>query len=123
MPEFLGIPLFGWISMAIGAIIVIFVLVKFLRRPKRKTTDGYLIKDVHVIVGDGSELFHQNVLIKDGIIQKIGGEAIDDAAAAAIDGRGYTLMPGLIDSHLHIQGGFGCHNEEESDVFLREKIP
>ena len=123
MPTFLGIPLFGWISMAVGAIVVLFVLIKFLRRPKQRITDGYLIKDVHVIVGDGSELSHQNVLIRNGIIQKISNDAIEDAAAIAVNGRGYTLMPGLIDSHLHIQGGFSCHNEEESDVFLRERIP
>lgn len=123
MPTFLGIPLFGWISMAVGAIVVLFVLIKFLRRPKQRMADGYLIKDVHVIVGDGSELSHQNVLIRNGIIQKISNDAIEDAAAIAVNGRGYTLMPGLIDSHLHIQGGFSCHNEEESDVFLRERIP
>ena len=68
MPEFLGVPLFAWIQIVLGTGIVLFVLIKFLRRPKRKKTDGTLIRDVHVIVGDGSELFHQNVLIKDGII-------------------------------------------------------
>ena len=123
MPVFLGIPLFGWISMGVGAVVVIFVLAKYLRRPKGKKTDGYLIKDVHVIIGDGSEGFHQNVLVKNGLIQKIGGEAIEDAEATVIDGSGYTLMPGLIDSHLHIQGGFSCHNEQESDAFLHGQIP
>ncbi len=123
MTVFLRIPLFGWIQMAIGTAAVLFVLVKYLLRPKAKKTNGYLIKDVHIIVGDGSELSHQNVLIRDGIIRKISGGEIEDAAASVIDGGGFTLMPGLIDSHLHIQAGFSCRSEAESDVFLRERMP
>lgn len=123
MPVLFGIPLIGWIQMILGGALVLFVLIKFLLRPKKKRTAGYLIRDVHVIVGDGSELFHQNVLIKDETIQKISSEPVADAAAAVIDGSGLTLMPGLIDAHVHIQGGFSCRSEKESDVFLREKIP
>ena len=67
MPVLFGIPLIGWIQMLLGTVLVLFVLVKYLLRPKKKKTAGYLIRDVHVIVGDGSELFHQNVLVKDEI--------------------------------------------------------
>ena len=123
MPVFLGVPLIAWIQIVLGSGIVLFALIKFLRRPKKKKTDGYLIRDVHIIVGDGSELFHQNVLIKGGIIRRISDEAIGDTAATAIDGVGFTLMPGLIDSHIHIQGGFSCHSEAESDEFLRDRMP
>ena len=123
MPTFFGIPLIGWIQMLLGGILVLFVLVKYLFRPRKRETAGYLIRDVHIIIGDGGELFHQNVLIKAGIIQKVSGEPLEDAAVTVIDGSGYTLMPGLIDSHVHIQGGFSCHNEAESDAFLRDRIP
>ncbi|MCR4995765.1 MAG: amidohydrolase family protein [Butyrivibrio sp.] len=123
MPTLLKIPLIGWIQILLGTALTIFALVKYLFRPKKKKTAGYLIRDVHVIIGDGNELFHQNVLIKGGIIQKISSEPVEDASVTVIDGSGYTLMPGLIDSHLHIQGGFSCHSEAESDVFLREQIP
>ena len=123
MPVLFGIPLIGWIQMMLGGALVLFVLIRFLLRPKKKKTAGYLIRDVHVIVGDGSELFHQNVLVKDGIIQKTSSEPVADAAASVIDGSGLTLMPGLIDAHVHIQGGFSCRSEAESDVFLRQKIP
>ena len=123
MPRFLGIPLIAWIQIVLGTGVVLFALIQYLRRPKKKKTDGYLIRDVHVIVGDGSELFHQNVLIKDGFVRRISGEAIEDSAAAAIDGAGFTLMPGLIDSHVHIQGGFSCKSEAESDIFLCDRMP
>ena len=120
MPVFLGIPLIGWIQMVFGTAVVLFALIKYLRRPKMKKTDGFLIRDVHVIIGDGSELFHQNVLVRGGIIKRISSDSIEDAVASVIDGTGLTLMPGLIDSHIHIQAGFSCRNEEESDVFMRE---
>lgn len=123
MPVFLGIPLIGWIQMVFGTAAVLFALIKYLRRPKMKKTDGFLIRDVHVIIGNGSELFHQNVLVRGGIIKRISSDPIEDAVASVIDGTGLTLMPGLIDSHIHIQGGFSCRNEEESDAFMRERIP
>ena len=122
MLTFLGIPLIGWIQMIVGMIIVVFVLIKYLIRPKRKKTDGYLIKDVHVIVGDGNEMYHQNVLVKKGIIQRISDETIEDTTATVIDGNGYTLMPGLIDSHVHIQG-LNNRSDSDSDKFLYGTVP
>ena len=97
MPVFLGIPLIGWIQMVFGTAVVLFALIKYLRRPKMKKTDGFLIRDVHVIIGDGSELFHQNVLVRGGIIKRISSDSIEDAVASVIDGTGLTLMPGIKD--------------------------
>ena len=77
MPVFLGIPLIGWIQMVFGTAVVLFALIKYLRRPKMKKTDGFLIRDVHVIIGDGSELFHQNVLVREGIIKRISSDSTD----------------------------------------------
>ncbi len=122
MPTFLGIPLIGWIQMLIGAAVVAFVLVKYLARPKKKDANTYIIKDVHIIVGDGTELFHQNVYIKDGMIREISSEKIDAKSAQSINGTGKTLMPGLIDSHVHIQG-LNNRSDEDSDAFLYGTIP
>ena len=112
MLMFLKIPFIGWLQIIIGVVVVVFVLTSFLLRPKRKKTSDFLIKNVHVIVGDGSELLHQNVLVKNGVIEKISGENIDDKAAAVIEGDGMSLMPGLIDCHLHIQG---LNNRSDAD--------
>ncbi len=123
MPVVFGIPLIGLIQMLLGAAIVAFILIKFLTRPKKGKKGEYLIQDVHVIVGDGSEAQHQYVSVKDGVIRQISSQPIRIKTAQVIDGAGKTLMPGLIDSHVHIQGGFSCRSEEESDAFLNEKIP
>ena len=123
MPKILGIPLIGFIQMVLGALIVLFVLIKFLSRPKKPKEGSFIINNVHLIIGDGTEKFNQNVFIQDGIICEISDQPIVKKKAQLIDGKGKTLMPSLIDSHVHIQGGFSCRNEEESDIFLREKMP
>ena len=122
MPTFLGIPLIGWIQILIGAGVTAFVLIKYLVRPKRKKYSGYIIKDVHIIVGDGTELFHQNVYVRDGVIKEISGQEISVKAAQLIDAAGKTLMPGLIDSHVHIQG-LNNRSDEDSDAFLYGTVP
>ena len=109
--------------MVLGTGIIVFLLIKFLTRPKKNKKDEYIINDVHVIVGDGTKQEHQNVYIKNGLITEISAQPIQKKNVQMIDGAGKTLMPGLIDSHIHIQGGFSCHNEDESDVFLGEKMP
>ena len=123
MPSVFGIPLIGFIQMVLGTGIIVFLLIKFLTRPKKNKKDEYIINDVHIIVGNGDEASHQYVYIKGGKIEEISDIPIEKKNVQIIDGTGKTLMPGLIDSHIHIQGGFNCRNEEESDAFLNEKMP
>lgn len=122
MPTFLGIPLIGWIQMLIGAAVVCFVLIKYLVRPKRKNSNEYVIEDVHIIAGDGTEQWHQNVYIKNGVIEDISPDDIAVKTAQIVNGTGKTLMPGLIDSHVHIQG-LNNRSDEDSDAFLYGTIP
>lgn len=122
MPTFLGIPIIGWIQMIIGAGVAVFFLVKYLVRPKRKNTNEYIIKDVHIITGDGTEQFNMNVYIKDGIIKEISSDDISVKTAQIVNGTGKTLMPGLIDSHVHIQG-LNNRSDKDSDAFLYGTVP
>ncbi len=48
-------------------------------------------------------LEHQDVTVTDGIITSV-KKTGSAAPAGAIDGRGKTLLPGLIDAHTHIMG-------------------
>jgi imidazolonepropionase-like amidohydrolase len=60
-----------------------------------------LIHDVRVFDGE-HVLEHRSVLVEDGKISRIGGSELKITNADVIDGRGRTLLPGLIDAHVHL---------------------
>ena len=56
----------------------------------------------HVRVFDGANVIpNTNVLIQGGLIREIGPN-VTDPSAQIVDGTGKTLLPGLIDSHVHV---------------------
>lgn len=62
-----------------------------------------LFTNVHVLdVRAGRLLKDQQVLVEDGTIRALSGQAIAANDARVIDGGGHTLMPGLIDCHVHV---------------------
>jgi imidazolonepropionase-like amidohydrolase len=62
-----------------------------------------LFRNVRVFDGSGSPLSAPtDVLVRGNIIAAIGATARPLADATIIDGKGRTLMPGLIDNHVHI---------------------
>lgn len=63
-----------------------------------------LFKNVNVFNGVDNKLIKgQNVLVDDKLIKKISKSSIKtEKGAKVIDGKGRTLMPGLIDGHVHI---------------------
>lgn len=68
-----------------------------------------IITNVRVVDGLGGEPREkQDILLVDGKIKRIGPAGSFDAPkdALKIDGKGMTAMPGLIDMHVHLQGGW-----------------
>jgi enamidase len=67
--------------------------------------EGYLaLTNATILAGEELEVFEEGtVLIRDGVISDVGkdGEIDIPASAAVMDLNGYTLMPGLIDLHVH----------------------
>ena len=62
----------------------------------------YLIKHANVVpMTADTVLRNQTVLIRDGVIARI-GDKLTDTQAAVIDARGGYLSPGLIDMHVHV---------------------
>jgi imidazolonepropionase-like amidohydrolase len=63
---------------------------------------GFAIRDVRVF--DGSKTSeHRIVWVENGKIVKVGGTGMRlEQETATIDGTGMTLLPGLIDAHVHI---------------------
>jgi imidazolonepropionase-like amidohydrolase/ABC-type multidrug transport system permease subunit len=86
---------------------------KILARDLRRN-HTYLIRDVRVFVGDGQVIEAGSVLIKDGKIVEIFTGTAPDAKklqADVIEGSGKTLLPGLIDVHVHLGAPGGAAKE------------
>ena len=63
---------------------------------------SFVVKDVRVF--DGERVIEQrSVLVENGRISRVGGPDVQiPRGTEVIDGRGRTLLPGLIDSHVHL---------------------
>ena len=73
-----------------------------------------VIKNVRIIIGDGSFLESGSLQFEDGVITQVSGDQIESPGALIIDAGGKTVMPALIDGHSHLgyQGrkDWGSHN-------------
>jgi len=62
-----------------------------------------LFTNVNVFDGKKENILEKgNVLIDGNKIKSISAQKIDSAGATVIDGGGRTLMPAIIDSHVHL---------------------
>ncbi|MCP4386324.1 MAG: amidohydrolase family protein [Hyphomicrobiales bacterium] len=76
----------------------------------QETQTQTLFTNVHVFDGvNEARIENANVLVEGNLIKAVSTDPIDAPDATIIDGGGRTLMPGLIDSHVHlnvlIEGG------------------
>jgi imidazolonepropionase-like amidohydrolase/ABC-type multidrug transport system permease subunit len=86
---------------------------------------SFLIRGARVITGTGTVLETGSVLVRDGKIAEIyGGTGPDpkEIGADPIEGAGKTLLPGLIDAHVHLSppGGMSTAND---DYDTRKSMP
>ena len=62
-----------------------------------------LFTNVNVFDGRAEELqMGVNVLVEGNVIRTISAESVSAPGATVIAGEGRTLMPGLIDNHVHL---------------------
>ncbi|PYL59729.1 MAG: hypothetical protein DMF24_12385, partial [Verrucomicrobia bacterium] len=75
--------------------------------------DGTVIQNVTIISPERSApLAHAVVVVRNGRIAEVGTDLVAGAHAKQFDGRGGFLIPGLIDSHVHV-GNMGPLNDDE----------
>lgn len=86
---------------------------KVLFREMRRNR-ALLIRGPRIFVGDGTVIPAGGVLIRDGkieqIFESVPGEK--DVRADVIEAAGKTLMPGLIDMHVHLLSPGGAFDEK-----------
>src|SRR5260221_6005055 len=70
---------------------------------QRLVDDGTVIENVTLISPERlTPLLHAGVVIRNGRIAEIGTNLVAGPHARRIDGSGRFLIPGLIDSHVHV---------------------
>ncbi len=60
-----------------------------------------------IIPIDGEPITNATLLVHNGKIQAVGDHVAVPAGAEQIDARGRFIMPGLVDTHSHLGGGWG----------------
>ena len=64
--------------------------------------DSFIIRNARVFDGSSADCAEgQSVRVADGRIQEIGPALANPSDARVLDAGGRTLMPGLIDGHIH----------------------
>lgn len=99
-------------SLLLSAIAV-FISFSVKTAAQQKTDNQILFSNVRVFDGSSGQLSEPvNVLIRGNKIQEINSKNISVSGnAVRVDGKGKTLMPGLIDVHVHLT--FGALSKEE----------
>lgn len=96
--------------------VAVVALVLLLALPLPGTCQTLLIRDVSVINPESATpIAHQDVQIEGGRIIAIETSGTGRSADIEIDGRGRFLVPGLIDSHVHLQTGTGLKRRYTQD--------
>jgi imidazolonepropionase-like amidohydrolase len=99
----------------IFARVLISISVLFVALAAGKPTvvdDGIVIKNVTLISPDRTApLLHASVAIRDGRIAEVGTNLQTGPHAQRIEGTGKFLIPGLIDSHVHVGHSAALDNE------------
>lgn len=70
--------------------------------PSLLGAQDFLIRNARIFDGD-RVMRRASVLVRDGKIEQIGSRIRAPRNARVIDGRGKTVIPGLIDAHTHIR--------------------
>jgi adenine deaminase len=82
-------------------IIALAIVVLSFPAASASAQEAFIVRDVRVFDGVRTEE-HRSVLVDSGRIMRVSGPDLRVAGASVVDGRGRTLLPGLIDSHVHV---------------------
>ena len=93
-----------------------------MQRRAENRNVNFAVDNVRVFVGDGRVLERARVVVRKGRITEV-GEVVGDKLPAdleVINGAGKTLLPGLIDMHVHLgASGFADYDADEKDPEAR----
>ncbi len=76
----------------------------------------FLIRNTRIFTGDGKVIENGAVLVRDGKIAGVyegAGPDPDQLKAETVEGAGKTLLPGLIDTHVHLAASGGISTDSQ----------
>jgi imidazolonepropionase-like amidohydrolase/ABC-type multidrug transport system permease subunit len=79
---------------------------------------SFLIRNARIVVGDGGVIENGAVLVREGKIAEVYDGSFPDPKevhAEAIEAAGKTILPGLIDTHVHLNGLGGFYDNWKKD--------
>ena len=77
--------------------------------------DALAIINARLVDGTGAPARHTSIGIRDGVIVSLGEAPPEDAWT--LDAQGLTVLPGLIDSHVHFQAVPGAvHRKDDAET-------
>ncbi|HEY2014057.1 MAG TPA: amidohydrolase family protein [Bryobacteraceae bacterium] len=85
----------------------------------------FLIRNARIFTGDGSVIEQGSVLVRDGKIDEVfqgAGPDPEKIRAEVVEGAGKTLLPGLIDVHVHLSSPGGI-SSSTSDYDVKKSMP
>jgi imidazolonepropionase-like amidohydrolase len=68
-----------------------------------RVENEFVIRNVRIFDGS-SVIIKGNVWVKNGVVEAVGADIKVPSGIRTIDGAGRTLLPGLIDAHVHTMG-------------------
>lgn len=82
-----------------------------------------IVENARVIVGDGTVLDRGTVVVAGERIISVSDESVEAPDARRIDAEGKTVLPGLIDTHVHLTIGPGVEDEPSLASFIESEVP
>jgi len=77
--------------------------------------DALAIVNARLVDGTGAPARHTSIGIRDGVIASLGDAPPE--SARVLDAEGLTVLPGLIDSHVHFQAVPGAvHRKDDAET-------
>lgn len=112
--------------MLAGRFLLLSSSITLLAAPSLAQEATLVVENGRVIVGDGTVLERGSVVISEDRVLSVGEERLDAPGARRIDARGKTVLPGLIDTHVHLlMEGIASQpgSDAELQVFVQEDLP